>query len=130
VSFLLILFKPSHNRAGNLKQFMSRCPEDHHATSTIPNRWYYPKELANDLQYVDMPKSAKEEIIACAWEYTRCVIPQYTNWSRYISFTRAIIISIVAEFRGELIDVMTGDIFLGYNLSKTLADLFEDTPDQ
>lgn len=109
---------------------MPCCPEDHYTTTTMLNCWYYPKELANDLQDVGMAKRVKEEIFACAWEYTRCVIPQYTNWSRYISFTRTIIISIVAEFRGDLVDVVTGDIFLGYNLSETLANLFEGTPNQ
>jgi len=71
----------------------------------------------------------KEEIFACAWEYTRCVIPQYTNWSRYIAFMRIIIMGIVAEFRGNLVDVTTGDEVLGYNLSDVLDALFLGTAD-
>ena len=91
------------------------------------NYWYFPKELVNDLQEVKLPKGVKEEILACAWEYTQCVIPQYTNWNRYILFTRTMVISIIAEFLGDLVDVAVNDVVVGYNLSNTLAALFKGT---
>ena len=67
---------------------------------------------------------------ACAWEYTRCVIPQYTNWNRYVAFIRSIVIGIVAEYMGDLIEVAATDNLLCYNLSDVLADLFEGTSGQ
>jgi hypothetical protein len=36
------------------------------------------------------PVDIVAETLACAWEYTRCVIPQFTNWDRYLAFTRII----------------------------------------
>lgn len=95
---------------------------------TVRDRWYYPPDIADDLQDVDLPKAVKEEVLACAWEYTRCVIPQYTNWSRYIAFMRIIVMGIIAEFRGSLVDVTAGDNYLGYDLSATLDALFKGTP--
>lgn len=91
--------------------------------------WYYPPDIANDLNGVtQLPERFKEEAYACAWEYTRCVIPQYTNWRRYVAFMRIIIMGIIAEFRGDLVDVTASDSILGYSLDGTLAELFEGTP--
>jgi hypothetical protein len=90
--------------------------------------WYYPPEIANDLQGVEISARRKAEIFACAWEYSRCVIPQRTNWTRYVAFMRIIIIGIIAEFRGDLVDVTAGDQILGYDLSAVLGALFEGTP--
>ncbi|KAF7557305.1 hypothetical protein G7Z17_g856 [Cylindrodendrum hubeiense] len=92
------------------------------------NKWYYPEDIAHDLEGVDLPSSVKAEAFACAWEYSRCVIPQYTNWNRYVAFMRTIVMGIIAEFRGDLVDVAAGDSILGYSLEGTLAELFEGTP--
>ena len=94
------------------------------------DKWYYPPDIANDLQGVDLPHKFKEEIFACAWEYTRCVIPQHTNWNRYVAFMRIIVMGIIAEFKGDLVDVAAGDQILGYDLNVTLAALFEGTVGQ
>ncbi|KAL8387038.1 hypothetical protein RB595_010204 [Gaeumannomyces hyphopodioides] len=91
--------------------------------------WYYPNDIAHDLDGITvLPEAMKQEVYACAWEYTRCVIPQYTNWKRYVAFMRTIIIGIIAEFRGELVDVAAGDSILGYSLNGVLDALFEGTP--
>lgn len=90
--------------------------------------WYYPPDLANDLKPVDLPGKVKDEIFACAWEYSRCVIPQYTNWIRYVAFMRIIVMGIVAEFAGPMVDVTAGDDILGYDLGSVLATLFKGTP--
>ncbi|KAH8585702.1 BcABA3 [Bisporella sp. PMI_857] len=95
--------------------------------SRYRDTWYYPQEIANDLNNVDLPTKLKEEVFACAWEYTRCVIPQYTNWNRYVAFMRIIIMGIIAEFRGSMVDVTAGDNILGYSLDGTLAALFAGT---
>ncbi|KAH7122020.1 hypothetical protein B0J13DRAFT_648154 [Dactylonectria estremocensis] len=94
----------------------------------LSNKWYFPPDIAYDLDSVDLPPSVKAEVFACAWEYSRCIIPQFTNWNRYVAFMRTIVMGIVAEFRGDLVDVTAGDNILGYSLDGTLAELFEGTP--
>ncbi|KAI1854399.1 hypothetical protein JX265_012433 [Neoarthrinium moseri] len=90
--------------------------------------WHYPPDIAHDLDDCKhLSEALKQEAYACAWEYTRCVIPQYTNWNRYVAFMRIIIMGIIAEFKGDLVDVMAGDEILGYSLDGTLAELFEGT---
>jgi hypothetical protein len=90
--------------------------------------WFYPSDIENDLKDVEIPDGFKKETLACAWEYTRCVIPQFTNWSRYIAFARIIEIGIIAEFRGDLVDVAAGNNILGYDLDKLLDSVFAGTP--
>lgn len=89
--------------------------------------YYYPPEIASDLKGVPLPDEIKAECFACAWEYTRCVIPQYTNWNRYVAFMRTVIIGIIAEFKGHMVDVAAGDEILGFNLQEVLDGLFEGT---
>jgi len=90
----------------------------------------YPADIANDLKDFDLPRRIKEEVYACAWEYARCVIPQYTNWNRYVAFMRVIVIGIVAECKGDLVQVSLGDNLLGYNLTALLDELFQGTTEQ
>lgn len=94
----------------------------------IQNKWYYPNDIAHDLDGIDLPKETKGEILACAWEYSRSVIPQYTNWKRYVAFMRIIVIGIIAEFRGDLVDVTAGPEILGYDLDGVLDGIFHGTP--
>lgn len=89
--------------------------------------YYYPPEIANDLKGVPLSDEIKAECFACAWEYTRCVIPQYTNWTRYVAFMRTIIIGIIAEFKGHMVDMSAGDDILGYDLQAVLDGLFQGT---
>jgi hypothetical protein len=93
----------------------------------VNERWYYPPDIANDLKDVDLPFRVKEEVFATAWEYTRCVIPEYTNWSRYVAFMRIIVMGIIAEFRGSLMDVANDDNVVGYSLTEVLNTLCEGT---
>jgi len=97
-------------------------------SSHIRDAWYYPPDIAHDLDDLEgLSDALKQEAYACAWEYTRCVIPQYTNWNRYVAFMRIIIMGIIAEFKGDLVDVVNSDQILGYSLDGTLAELFEGT---
>lgn len=89
----------------------------------VHERWYYPPDIANDLDGINIPFRVKQEIFATAWEYTRCVIPEYTNWSRYVAFMRIIVIGIIAEFRGSLMDVANDDNIVGYSLTEVLNTL-------
>lgn len=91
--------------------------------------WYYPPDIAHDLDNeTRLTEAQKVEIIGAAYEYTRCVIPHYTNYKRYIGFARCMIIGIIAEFRGDLTDENGGDRIVGYSLDGVLAELFEGTP--
>lgn len=92
-------------------------------------QWFYPSHLRNDLSTVKLTRAEKDEVLACAFEYARGVIP-YThksNQRRYLAFMRTIIIGTVAEFRGDLVDVAAGNHILGYDLDTVLADLFGGT---
>ncbi|KAI4613609.1 uncharacterized protein J4E87_009737 [Alternaria ethzedia] len=95
----------------------------HNKTHVVNERWYYPPDIADDLKDIDLPFRVKEEIFATAWEYTRCVIPEYTNWSRYVAFMRIIVMGIIAEFKGDLMDVANDDNVVGYSLTGVLNTL-------
>ncbi|KAF7194936.1 Alpha-ionylideneethane synthase aba3 [Pseudocercospora fuligena] len=102
-----------------------------HMDSTVlkaPDNWYYPLDIANDLQGVALPSPVKHEIFATAFEYTRCVIPSYVSWDRYVGFMRIFIMGIIAEFKGELVNVAAGDDVLGYSLSHVLSSVFAGMP--
>lgn len=92
------------------------------------DKWFYPAEISNDLIQAPLPEAFKHEALACGWEYARCVIPQFTNWDRYVAFVRIIVIAIVAEFRGEIIDVTMTDNVLGYDINVLIDTLFKGTP--
>lgn len=98
------------------------------ATTKSRDTWYYPPEIAHDLDgETRLTEAQKVEIIGAAYEYTRCVIPHYTNYKRYVGFARCMIIGIIAEFRGDLMDENGGDSIVGYSLDGVLAQLFEGT---
>jgi hypothetical protein len=93
------------------------------------DKWYYPREIADDLKDVEeIPEKFKQEALACGWEYARCVIPQYTNWKRYLAFVRVVVLAIVAEFRGELVDIAKDEVILGYSVQGLVDDMFLGTP--
>lgn len=69
----------------------------------VRDTWYYPPDIAHDLDGIDLPEHVKGEVLATAWEYTRTVIPHYTNWKRYVAFMRIIVMGIIAEFKGDLV---------------------------
>lgn len=93
-------------------------------------KWHFPTELSDDLQDVHLPKETKREILACAYQYARCVIPDYTNWDRYIAFVRLVVVAAIAEFRGDLIDILSSNTVIGYNIDEFLSTLFKETPYQ
>ena len=67
------------------------------ARTLIKESWFFPPDIANDLQDVDLPPKVKKEIKAMSFEYARSVIPHYTNWSRYVAFMRIFIIGIISH---------------------------------
>ncbi|SPO06378.1 uncharacterized protein DNG_09067 [Cephalotrichum gorgonifer] len=96
-------------------------------TPTKGDKWYYPDDIANDMQSVPLPRKVIEETLACSWEYIRCVIPQFTNWPRYISFCRIICMGILAEVHGNLVDILDTDEVFGYSVQEQLDIVFRGT---
>jgi hypothetical protein len=94
---------------------------------TSVDTWLYPPELDLDLQGVDLPPDTIKQTLSVAWEYTRCVIPTYTNWSRYLAFCRVIVVGVIAEFCGSLVDIAATDHILGYDLGALFEELFAGT---
>lgn len=90
--------------------------------------WYYPPDLAHDLDGVDaLSEAQKQKIHACAWEYTRSCIPRFNDWKRYVAYMRVVVMCTVADFRGDLIDIEASDNTMGYSINRVMADLFEGT---
>ncbi|KAH8907017.1 hypothetical protein BR93DRAFT_937933 [Coniochaeta sp. PMI_546] len=96
---------------------------------SLPDIWLYPQALEYELKGItDLSEETIRQTLAVAWEYTRCVIPVYTNWNRYLAFIRVIIVGIVAEFNGTLVDISASDTVLGYDLNELFDVLFLGTP--
>ncbi|GIZ45766.1 hypothetical protein CKM354_000891900 [Cercospora kikuchii] len=102
--------------------------------SLLKTNWHFPSCILHDLDPIpsSIPSpSIKAEILACAFEYARSVIPSYKNYSRYLAFMRIIIIGTIAEFKGEPFDPSTyrkdARILYGsYDLDEILTGLFGD----
>jgi len=97
-------------------------------SEALSDTWYYPDTFASDLDGFDLSAKEKREAITCGWEWARNVISYHTDWDRFIAFTRILIISAIAEFRGNLVDVIASDRILGYDLGALLMTLCEGTP--
>lgn len=93
----------------------------------MADTWLYPDELTDDLKLSGLASGKVAEVLTCAWEYIRCVVPEFTNWERYLALCRLTIVGIVAEFRGELVDVISDRPILGYDLDELLDTLFGGT---
>ncbi|MFC8275926.1 hypothetical protein ACFUJR_25960 [Streptomyces sp. NPDC057271] len=91
----------------------------------------YPQELEDDLRDCGLPADERAQVFTVAWEYVRCAVPEFTNWGRYLAFTRLTVLTTVAEYRGHLVDMrkcMTpGETVLGYNVPELLDTLFAGT---
>jgi hypothetical protein len=100
----------------------------HHTGANVSNeKWYFPQELRIGLKPFDLPNETIAETLACAWEYSRCVIPDWNSWDRYLAFNRTIVIAIIAEFRGDLIPEVDSKDIIGYDLDELLSTLFGRT---
>ncbi|OIW27381.1 hypothetical protein CONLIGDRAFT_633738 [Coniochaeta ligniaria NRRL 30616] len=107
----------------------SKLPSHQARGDGSPDTWLYPEAWIDELKGIaDLSAETVRQILAVAWEYTRCVIPVYTNSSRYLAFCRVIIVGIVAKFNGSLVDILAGDTVLGYNLNELFDTLFAQCP--
>ncbi|KAF3095942.1 hypothetical protein TWF102_002239 [Orbilia oligospora] len=65
------------------------------AAVTVPkSRWFIPKEMQNDMLNTSLSEEMRIEVLNTGWEYTRAVIPIWSNWARYLAFARIL----TAEF--------------------------------
>ncbi|EXL39376.1 hypothetical protein FOCG_18015 [Fusarium oxysporum f. sp. radicis-lycopersici 26381] len=101
--------------------------EYHPGANVSKEKWYFPAELRNGLKPFDLSNETIAETLACAWEYARCVIPDWNSWDRYLAFNRTIVIAIIAEFRGDLIPEVDSKDIIGYDLDELLSTLFGGT---
>jgi hypothetical protein len=94
-------------------------------------RLRYPAEIDGDLRDSGLTEKERGEVLATAWEYVRCGIPEFTNWERYITFVRLTALTTVAEYRGDLIqfeEILKRDgRVLGYPVRAMLESLFVGT---
>lgn len=96
--------------------------------STPQNNWFYPADFKNGLTGIDLRGDQVCEAINTAWEYVRIVIPSYTNWNRYVSFARLMLIAVIVEMRGSLVDVVAGDNILGFQIDELVDQVFAGNP--
>jgi hypothetical protein len=68
----------------NLPDF-STTPNSTGSAPLACDKWYYPPVIEHDLDGIDLTDKAKAEALTCGWEYTRFIIPSYSNWDRYIA---------------------------------------------
>ncbi|MFJ1767938.1 hypothetical protein ACIOD2_46995 [Amycolatopsis sp. NPDC088138] len=105
----------------------TRSPRTTSGQASLP----YPEELDKDLRGLGLSEAERVETITTAWEYTRCVIPEFTNWPKYMAVVRLTTVATIAEYRAELIDVASmadpGCVLLGYDIHEMLDLLFGGT---
>jgi hypothetical protein len=87
-------------------------------------QWFFPDDLEDDLHDCGLPPARRAEALAHTWEYNRCVVPEFTNWDRYIALARLGAVAIVAEVFGDLVDVLSKAPVLGYDIDQQLDILF------
>ncbi|KAH6634768.1 hypothetical protein B0J18DRAFT_486943 [Chaetomium sp. MPI-SDFR-AT-0129] len=91
--------------------------------------WFFPKEFSNDLINIPgLSPRMREEVLNTAWEYSRVVIPQYTNWTRFCCYVRLSAIGIISEYNGELTDITATNKILGYDVDELLDTMLMNRP--
>jgi len=95
----------------------------------MTDNWFLPAELDSDLhrKLTGLAPDKAAEAMAVGWEYVRCVVPEFTNWDRYLALARLTTIGTIAEFRADLVDVVAGEPMCGYDLDELLGILFDGT---
>jgi hypothetical protein len=87
--------------------------------------WLFPRIFANDLAEIALPESTKQDILSCAWDFARNILPEIRDWGRYIAFVRILVIAFLSEFPGDYLDrLRDADNLFGYKLNELLELLF------
>lgn len=91
--------------------------------------FFFPDEFANDLIGIPcLSARMRDEVLNTAWEYSRVVIPHYTNWARFCCYVRLSAIGIIAEYNGELTDIAATSKILGYDVDELLDAMLLNRP--
>ncbi|KAK1834555.1 hypothetical protein QBC39DRAFT_397193 [Podospora conica] len=91
--------------------------------------WIWHKDFDNDLVGIPgLTESARQEVLTAAWEYARITVPHYTNWERFSCWVRFLIIGILAEYEGSVLDIAMSDKQLGYDVEELLNTMLRDRP--
>ncbi|KAJ7798284.1 hypothetical protein B0H14DRAFT_3545356, partial [Mycena olivaceomarginata] len=86
-----------------------------------------PSQIAEGLKAPDIPQRLVDEALACAWESVTRHNPALDQLGPLRGLKPLILIMVVAEFKGELVQVQRGDDILGYNVQELLDTLFRGT---
>jgi len=98
-------------------------------TQRHQDTWFFPREFSNDLTNIPgLSARMREEVLNTAWEYSRVVIPQFTNWTRFCCYVRLSAIGIIAEYHGELTDITATSKILGYDVDELLDTMLMNRP--
>jgi len=98
-------------------------------TQRHQDTWFFPKEFSNDLTNIPgLSARMREEVLNTAWEYSRVVIPQFTNWTRFCCYVRLSAIGIIAEYHGDLTDITATSKILGYDVDELLDTMLMNRP--
>jgi hypothetical protein len=99
------------------------------AVADDQDTWLHHKIFASDLLRIPgLGPSAREEVLTIAWEYSRVIIPQYTNWTRFSCWVCFIIIGVLAEYEGDVVDIAQSDKVPGYDLGELLETMLQGRP--
>ena len=91
--------------------------------------WIWHKDFDNDLVGIPgLTEATRQEVLTTAWEYSRVIIPQYSNWERFSCWVRFMIIGILAEYEGSVLDIAMSDKQLGYNVEELFDTMLRDRP--
>ena len=82
------------------------------------DKWFYPDELEIHLEPYGVQREKIAEIITQSWELNRCIVPEFSNWDRYMALTRLGVIAYVADYTGRAIDVVDDGPWIGYDIEK------------
>ncbi|KAK5658647.1 hypothetical protein OQA88_2042 [Cercophora sp. LCS_1] len=98
-------------------------------TQKHQDAFFFPAEFNNDLVGIPgLSARMRAEVLNTAWEYSRVVIPQYTNWARYCCYVRLSAIGIISEYNGDLTDISSSSKMLGYDVDELLDAMLQNRP--
>ncbi|KAK4446761.1 hypothetical protein QBC34DRAFT_468841 [Podospora aff. communis PSN243] len=107
----------------------SLTPPADEANPRHQDTFFFPSEFSNDLVNIPgLSPRMREEVLNTAWEYSRVVIPTYTNWKRFCCYVRLSAIGIISEYRGDMTDITSSSKMLGYDVKELLDEMLQGRP--
>ncbi|MBH1937719.1 hypothetical protein I5Q34_26185 [Streptomyces sp. AV19] len=91
-----------------------------------PGQRLHPRVFPSAFCVPQIPQHEMEEIRRTGWEYLRCVIPEFRDPVPYEALGTLSAISVLSEYRGDLLDLTTGK-WPGSDLFGVRADALLET---